>query len=73
MKYEIEQSWKCRNGLMGVYIHNIKDRAGDTAAKGQSPFSGYNGIQTYDWCNDVGYDNLGTWVEAAYQRAQNRK
>lgn len=25
VQYEIEQSWERNNGLIGVYIHNIKD------------------------------------------------
>jgi hypothetical protein len=33
---------------------------------------GYKNIKTYDWVTDNGYENLGDWIEAAYQRAQNR-
>jgi hypothetical protein len=28
----------------------------------------YTGIMTHDCVNDDGYDNLGEWVESAYQR-----
>ncbi len=70
--YEINQSWARGNGLIGVYIHKMKDRLGKTETKGASPFNPSVGIQTYDWVGGNGYENLGTWVEAAYQQAQQR-
>lgn len=72
--YEINQSWDKKNGLIGVYIHNMKDQDRRTEKKGDNPFVklGYKGIKTYDWVNDNGYENLGKWIEAAYERAQNR-
>jgi len=75
VRYEIEHSWAKKNGLIGVYIHNMKDDEGRTDSKGKNPFTemGYKNIETYGWVNDNGYDNLGDWVEAAYQRAQNRE
>lgn len=73
VKFEIDQSWSCGNGLFGIYINNIKDSAGKTDTRGQSPFTGYNNIQVYDWVNDDGYKNIGTWIEAAYERAKNRR
>jgi hypothetical protein len=74
VQYEIEQSWEKGNGLIGVYIHNIKDKDKHTEPKGEDPFAamGYKGIRTYDWVHDDGYKNLGDWVEAAYARAQSR-
>lgn len=75
VQYEIEQSWERGNGLIGIYIHNMKDKDGRTEPKGKDPFvaMGYKNIRTYDWVTDKGYDNLGDWVEAAYRRAQARK
>jgi len=74
VQYEIEQSWEKGNGLIGVYIHNIKDKDGHTEPKGEDPFiaMGYKGIRTYDWVSDDGYNKLGDWVEAAYKQAQSR-
>lgn len=74
VQYEIEQSWEKGNGLIGVYIHNMKDTNGKTEPKGEDPFlkTEYKNIRTYDWVQDDGYNNLGDWVEAAYQRAQQR-
>lgn len=75
VQYEIEQVWERGNGLIGVYIHNMKDKNGKTETKGEDPFvkMGYKNIRTYDWVQDDGYKNLGDWIEAAYQRARNRK
>lgn len=75
VKYEINQSLEKGNGLIGIYIHNLKDQNGKTDFKGEDPFVklGYKNIITYDWVGDKGYENLGNWVESAYQRAQNRQ
>jgi len=74
VQYEIEQSWDKGNGLIGIYIHNMKDKDGHTETKGEDPFVAmeYKNIRTYDWVSDNGYENLGDWVEAAYDRAQKR-
>jgi hypothetical protein len=74
VQYEINKSWEKGNGLIGVYIHNLRDQDRRTDTKGADPFValGYKGIKTYDWVNDNGYTNLGDWIEAAYERAQNR-
>ncbi len=79
--YEIQQSSKIGNGLLAIYIHNIKNQFGMTDTKGQNPFDFWhktiNGRRvyfnqlylTYDWVNDRGYENLGTWVEKAAKDA----
>ena len=64
VKYEIEQSIERGNGLLGVYIHNIKDQNQNTASKGTNPLP--SGYATYDWINDEGYANLGSWIDKAY-------
>lgn len=75
VQYEIDHSWARGNGLVGVYIHNMKDKDGKTELKGTDPFvkMRYENIRTYDWINDNGYINLGIWIESAYSRAQKRK
>ena len=43
VNYEIEQSLANRNALLGIYIHNLKDRFGKTqSTKGKNPFR--------NWC-----------------------
>lgn len=74
VQYEIQHSWDSGNGLIGVYIHKLKDKDSKTDTKGEDPFvkMGFKGIRTYDWVDDNGYENLGTWIEDAYKRAQER-
>lgn len=79
--YEIEQSKKVGNGMLGIYIHNIRDQRGNTDVKGKNPFDYWHTTikgqkvffnqlySTYDWVTDSGYDNLGTWIEKAARDA----
>ena len=64
VQYEINKSIERGNGLLGIYIHNIKDLSGKVASKGLNPLTSRH--KTYDWIADNGYANLGSWVEAAY-------
>lgn len=62
VKYEIEASKGRGNGLLGIDISKIKDFKGNTSERcGELP----GGYPFYLWNNHRGYDNLGTWVEAA--------
>ena len=63
VQYEIDQSIGRGNGLLGIYIHNIADKDGNTATKGSNPLP--SEYSTYDWVNDNGYENLGAWVDDA--------
>ncbi len=38
IKYEIEKGWNDGKGLLGVYIHNLKDLQGLQSKKGRNPF-----------------------------------
>jgi hypothetical protein len=38
INYEIEKSWKQGKGLLGIRIHGLKDRLGNTAVAGPNPF-----------------------------------
>lgn len=65
--YEIEQSVKKGNGLLGIHINGIKDIKGDTNFwRGEVPaaLEKYN-APVYDWDQD----SFGELVEKAYQRA----
>jgi hypothetical protein len=81
VRYEIIQSYNKGNGLLGIYIHKLRDKDGSTDRKGDNPFD-YIYIErdgkkiyfseiypTYDWVGDNGYNNLGSWVEKAAQKA----
>lgn len=77
VRYEITKSYERGNGLLGVYIHGIKDRNGYTDRKGDNPFDRLyiekNGrriylsqvYSTYDWVSNDGYSNFAPWTEAA--------
>ena len=65
VQYEIQKSIARGNGLVGIYVHNIRNLAGQTAPKGANPLPGK--YPTYDWEINDGYENLGLWVELAYQ------
>lgn len=75
--YEIKQSHIKGNGMLGIYIHNVKDAAGAVSVKGANPFANFqverNGQKvllsalypTYDWVADDGRAKMGAWIEAA--------
>jgi hypothetical protein len=77
VKYELQQSFKKGNGLLGIYIHNIKNQEGKTSAKGSNHFGEIGvdakgnpvyfsaSIRCYDWIDDNGYNNIGKWIEDA--------
>ena len=82
INYEIEKAWNDGKGVLGIYIHNLKDQDGNQSAKGANPFYrlSLNGkrlstvVKAYDppykRSNNV-YDhikdNIADWVEEAIQ------
>jgi hypothetical protein len=78
---EITESHRRQMGMLGVYIHRIKDQWGNVDPAGGNPFdqlhvqSGWTTkplsafYPTYSWFNDEGYSNLGKWIEEARNRA----
>lgn len=81
VKYELQNSYEKGNGMLGIYIHNLKDKDGRTSIKGSNHFgeigkdsngqSVYFSIAypCYDWMDDDGYENMGQWIEAAAKKA----
>jgi MTH538 TIR-like domain (DUF1863) len=78
VNYEITESHKKRNGMLGIYIHNLKDVDKKTDTKGSNPFDKWafkdsdgNVVTypTYDWVNDDGYNKMGAWIESAAKKA----
>jgi hypothetical protein len=41
IKYEIEKAWNDNKGVLGVFVHNLKDKDGYQSDKGQNPFDGF--------------------------------
>jgi hypothetical protein len=66
VKYEIEQSIKRGNGLLGIDISKIKDLQGNTSDRcGKIP----KGYAFYLWFKDDGYNKMGEWIEKAAKAA----
>jgi hypothetical protein len=80
IKHEIEKTWKDNKGLVGVYIHNLKNVRQQQTFKGKNPFSEYNVqgtaldriVQSYDppYTDSAQVyryinANLSAWVEEA--------
>ena len=66
VQYEIEQSKKRGNGLLGVDISKIRNFQGQTTERcGRIPA----GYKFYLWNNQNGYENLGSWIEEAAKAA----
>lgn len=76
INYEIVESWKNGIGVVGIHIHNLKNRDQQTASKGPNPFfstgnlAGF--VKTYDPSGadskDVYRtisDNIDTWITEA--------
>jgi hypothetical protein len=40
--YEIEKSWNDGKGVVGIYIHNLRNRLGLPSPMGANPFTGFN-------------------------------
>lgn len=77
VQYELQKSYKKGNGIIGVFIHKLKDKDGNTSTKGDTTFGElgkdkdgnsvyfYQIAKTYDYVDDDGYKNLGDWIEKA--------
>ncbi len=81
VQYEILESYKRGNGLLGVRIHNIKDASGQTqwmggpnpfdnvhvegGIFGKTPLSNKLSIPIYDWVSSSGRNNIARWIEGA--------
>jgi hypothetical protein len=81
VRYEVLRSHEKGNGMLGIFMHNIKDWSGQIDISGNNQFGelGKNPMgeavyfwqiyPTYDWVNDNGYANLGDWIERAARLA----
>jgi hypothetical protein len=81
VKYEIEKSIERGNGLLGIYINNVKNVLGETDEKGSNPLDNFtitvngrirvasNYFKTYTWSSVKGYNNLSTWIDESAELA----
>ena len=81
VRYEIQKAWNDNKGLLGIYIHNLKDPKSGGCQKGANPFDyilSSNGmpLSYYVQCHDpISWDayndiarNLSSGVEVALAR-----
>lgn len=80
VKYEIQKAWKDGKGLLGIYIHNLKDPKTGTCSKGPNPFDQFTfkmsdkeyTIKCYDPKSSDAYNdiknNIESWIEAAIKQ-----
>ena len=86
IKYEIKKAWNDEKGLLGIYIHMLKNANGRTALKGRNPFEDFivgqrnlsNIVKTFGsgYTNSKNLyshirDNLADWVEEAISIRKN--
>jgi len=79
VKYEIKKAWKDEKGIVGIYIHNLKDPRDGKSSKGTNPFEQFTVgekslssiVKCYNPDSDDAYNdiknNLEDWVEEAIQ------
>ena len=82
INYEIKKAWGDGKGVLGIYIHNLKNRDGEQSSKGNNPFDAFtidgksmaNIVKTYDppyststYAYDHIKENLADWVKRAIE------
>ena len=85
VKYEIEKAWNDGKGLLGIYIHNLKDPVTGKCSQGKNPFTSFTMkrdnksladiVKCYnpnpnDAYNDI-KNNIENWVEEAIKIRDN--
>lgn len=80
VRYEIQRGWEDEKGVLGIYIHNLKDQYGKTTRRGANPFElvsiGGTKLSSIVKAYDPPYqdskrvyeyiaDNLQDWIEEA--------
>ena len=85
--HEIKKAWEEGKALLGIHIHNLKDRDGNQANKGRNPFEDFNvngkSLSSIVKCYNPPYststnvysyieNNIKDWIEEAIEiRAEN--
>lgn len=78
IKHEIQKAWENKKGLVGIYIHNLKDPKTGKCSKGTNPFEQFSfkdgtklsskvSCHNPDSTDAYKYikDNLDKWIEQA--------
>jgi hypothetical protein len=82
IKYEIQKAWKDNKGVLGIYVHNLKDKDGNQSSKGKNPFDDFTIkgesmstiVEAYDppfvtstYVYKHINENLADWIEKAIE------
>ena len=54
-RYEIEHAWKEGKGIVGIYVHHLKDFNGEQSTKGNNPFKLFYIDRTYNYIAERNY------------------
>ena len=86
IKYEIEKAWNAGKGLLGIYIHGLKNQDREQSSKGKNPFDAFtvgeeklsNIVKAYDppyktsrYVYDHIAENIADWTEEAISIREN--
>jgi len=81
VRFEIDESIRRGNGVIGIYVCSLKDKNGNSDIMGANPLDkiqiNVNGVsmpassyyRTYMWFSDDGPKQMGTWVDLAAKQA----
>lgn len=70
INFEIEQAWKKGKGIVGIYIHGLKNASGEQASKGKNPFDDFcidttfNYVAHHSFPADANEKNLAKVIKA---------
>lgn len=82
VKYEIEKAFNDGKGVLGIHIHNLKDKDQNQTTKGANPFTtfkvGEESLTKYALCYDPPFttstyvydhikENIEDWIEKAIE------
>lgn len=79
IKYEIEKAWNDGKGVLGIFIHNIKDSDKKTCKQGKNPFTAFTVgkvgldkiVKAYNPPAGSAYSNIKSnledWIEEAIE------
>lgn len=88
IKHEIKKAWEAKKGVVGIYVHNLKNKDSEQSTKGSNPFDGItidgkklsDTVKAYDPPYSTStnvYDhiksNIDGWVEKAIEIRDNYK
>lgn len=82
INHEIKKAWNDGRGLVGIYVHNLKDSSGNQSNKGKNPFDTFEidgkslssivkcynpPYSTSSYVYDYIKENLEDWIEEAIE------